>query len=375
MTAAVMVAAAGLAATVPSAPAGAAPDTPAASPPAASGGGAKKADGGARKPAKTNASPSPSTAASQAGAASASAAGSAAGSGGAAAGGNGAAGANGAAGGNGSAGADGAAAGNGTAKADGAAGANAAGANAAGANAAGANAASAGAAAAANTAAANGAVGAAAADPGGVGAAAAATARVRGRAWNDSNRDGIRSAGERGIRGLPVLVVSAGELSAASDADLAQQLRDHLRRRQAGASAAAGIDLREAVTGADGTYDVPAVAAGTVVVAIGTGPVDPDGDISSVQWAFSRYARGSDRSRDSDFVPVADPGQPVTAGISAAVTAAGGTTVVLDAGMYRRPILAVTGANVAVMTLTGGLLLVAGLLLVRLGRRRVTAVA
>ncbi|WP_432972572.1 hypothetical protein [Dactylosporangium sp. CA-233914] len=66
--------------------------------------------------------------------------------------------------------------------------------------------------------------------PGGVNAAAAAVT-VRGRAWNDRDRDGIRDAGGAG---QPVAVFASGELTGESKTDLTRQLVDRMRGRDAG---------------------------------------------------------------------------------------------------------------------------------------------
>jgi hypothetical protein len=195
--------------------------------------------------------------------------------------------------------------------------------------------------------------------------AAAATITVRGRAWNDRNRNGIRENGEPGIGGLPVAVFAVGELAGASKSDLIRRLIGRMQARDT-----SGGDVREAITGRDGRYSVTGLPAGTVVVLIGAGPVDRNGDIPAVQWAFTRYAAGSDRGLDSDFVPYADAGGPAVFGVSDVITIAGGGGAVLDAGMYRRPTLAVTGTNVVALGGTGLALVCVGFLLVRGARRR-----
>jgi hypothetical protein len=195
---------------------------------------------------------------------------------------------------------------------------------------------------------------------------AAATVVVRGRVWNDRNRNGIRDGGEPGIGGLPVVVFAVGELAAQSKSDLTKRLIGRMHARDLG-----GGDVREAVTGQDGAYRMAGLPAGSVVVLVGAGPVGRDGDIAAVEWAFSRYAAGSDRGRDSDFVPYAEVGGPAVFGVSDVVTIAGGGAAVLDAGMYRRPMLAVTGTNVVAVGGAGFALVCVGLVLVGAARRRV----
>jgi hypothetical protein len=205
---------------------------------------------------------------------------------------------------------------------------------------------------------------ASAAAAGGV-TAAAATVTVQGRAWNDRNRNGIRENGEPGIGGLPVAVFALGELAGSAKSDLTRRLIGRLQARDT-----AGDDVRETVTGRDGTYRVTGLPAGTVMVLIGAGPVDANGDIPAVEWAFTRYGAGNDRGRDSDFVPFTDGGGPAVFGVSDVVTVAGGAAAVLDAGMYRRPMLAVTGTNVVAVTGTGLALVCVGFVLLRAARRR-----
>ncbi|GAA3452846.1 SdrD B-like domain-containing protein [Dactylosporangium matsuzakiense] len=199
-------------------------------------------------------------------------------------------------------------------------------------------------------------------------AASAATVTVRGRAWNDRNRNGLRDGGEPGIGGLPVAVFAVGELAGQSQQSKADLMRRLIGRMQARDTS--GGDVREAVTGRDGTYRVTGLPAGSVVVLIGAGRVGPDGDIAAVEWAFTRYAAGNDRSRDSDFVAYTDAGGPAVFGVSDVVTIAPGGAAVLDAGMYHRSILAVTGANVVAVGRTGFALVLAGFVLVRAARRR-----
>ncbi|MFI5910397.1 hypothetical protein [Dactylosporangium sp. NPDC051541] len=198
--------------------------------------------------------------------------------------------------------------------------------------------------------------------------ASAATVTVRGRAWNDRNRNGVRDGGEPGIGGLPVAVFAVGELagqSQQSKADLTRRLIGRMHTRDT-----SGGDVREAVTGKDGTYRVTGLPAGSVVVLIGAGTVGRDGNIAAIEWAFTRYAAGGDRGRDSDFVPYTEAGGPAVFGVSDVVTIAGGGAATLDAGLYRRPVLAVTGTNVVALGGTGFALVCAGFVLVRAARRR-----
>ncbi|WP_433076084.1 hypothetical protein ACQP1P_30780 [Dactylosporangium sp. CA-052675] len=195
--------------------------------------------------------------------------------------------------------------------------------------------------------------------------AAAAVVSVRGRAWNDRNRDGIRQSGEPGIAGLPVAVFAVGELAGAARADVIKQLVDRVRARDTG-----GGDVRLAVTGRDGTYAVSGLPAGTVVVLMGAGRVDGNGNIPAVEWVFTRAGAGNDRGRDCDFVPFTDGGGPAVFGVSDVITIAGGGSVVLDAGLHRRPVLAVTGVGVAGVGWTGLALVCVGFVLVRAARRR-----
>ncbi|GAA3301200.1 hypothetical protein Dvina_35505 [Dactylosporangium vinaceum] len=199
-------------------------------------------------------------------------------------------------------------------------------------------------------------------------AASAATVTVRGRAWNDRNRNGLRDGAEPGIGGLPVAVFAVGELAGQSQQSKADLMRRLIGRVQARDTS--GGDVREAVTGRDGTYRVTGLPAGSVVVLIGAGRVGPDGDIAAIEWAFTRYAAGNDPSRDSDFVAYTDAGGPAVFGVSDVVTIAPGGAAVLDAGMYHRSILAVTGTNVVAVGGTGFALVLAGFVLVRAARRR-----
>ncbi|MER7274456.1 hypothetical protein ABT369_08375 [Dactylosporangium sp. NPDC000244] len=69
-------------------------------------------------------------------------------------------------------------------------------------------------------------------------------------------------------------------------------------------------------------------------------------------------------------MPFTDAGGPAVFGVSDVIVVAGGGSVVLDAGLYRRPVLAVTGVNVAGVGGTGLALVGVGFVLVRAARRR-----
>ncbi|WP_432972569.1 hypothetical protein [Dactylosporangium sp. CA-233914] len=99
---------------------------------------------------------------------------------------------------------------------------------------------------------------------------------------------------------------------------------------------------------------------GTVIVLIGAGPVDRDGNITSVEWAFTRYAAGNGHSHR-----VGDPGHDrlPRLGERDEVRARAPRD-------HRRPMLAVTGPNVVAVGGVGAAPVCAGFVLVRAARRR-----
>jgi hypothetical protein len=217
-------------------------------------------------------------------------------------------------------------------------------------------------------------------------ASPAESVTVTGRAWNDTNRNGVQDTGEPGIIGLPVAAVSA-EITAAAEqqnwAATRRRLLAALTRRSAPRPHAAAtpdplgdISISESTTGANGTYTVTMVP-GTLIVAIGTGPLDATGDIPVVNWTATAPGAGADRTIDSDFTTVAPGlggGDPPNAVLSDPIDTTADSTVRLDAGFVPRPAggLPITGGRLRPLLEAGTMLLTVGLCLIIATRRRTT---
>ncbi|MDT4986859.1 MAG: hypothetical protein QOI74_953, partial [Micromonosporaceae bacterium] len=225
-------------------------------------------------------------------------------------------------------------------------------------------------------------------------AAPAESVTVAGRAWNDTNRNGIQDTAEPGIVGLPVAAVSTQLTAAAAEqenwAATRRRLLAALTRRSTSDPHAAApdpsasaspdplgdISISESTTGANGTYSLTMVP-GTLIVAMGTGPLDATGDIPAVNWTATTPGAGADRTVDSDFTtvpPGLGGGDPPIAVLSDTIDTIADSTVRLDAGFVPRPGagLPITGAGVGPILGTGAVLFTVGLGLIIATRRRTT---
>ena len=126
---------------------------------------------------------------------------------------------------------------------------------------------------------------------------------IQGRVWNDLNRNGVQDAGEPGAAGVTVGY---------------QQIIDGRPE----------LFYAKATTGNDGVYAIVNLPAGEYRAVANT-----------VDWLFTTASAGEDRARDSDFAGYIDnpaPGVQQWAETSNVTVEAGGT-VVLDAGVMKRP--------------------------------------
>jgi hypothetical protein len=175
-------------------------------------------------------------------------------------------------------------------------------------------------------------------------ASEAKTADVRGRVWNDKNRNGIQDAGEPGLANVPVFVFPNDEEE--DEAELRNQAKgltdkNGLTRAAPKATAPAGDDPEVLVlTGADGRYEVKGIKlneTGEIAVLVFPFTVDANGDFDEI-WKITKADQGNDASKDSDVYPTKldDPDLPeVTEYGTLVFTARPGSKVTVDAGLYR----------------------------------------
>lgn len=145
---------------------------------------------------------------------------------------------------------------------------------------------------------------------------------ISGRVWNDRNRNGVQDAGEKGVKGLPVVALAAraSMLSNSSSGAVARLT--------------ANPAFHQTTTDATGGYSFPEVVPGTWMVAVGAGPLSPDGrDIPVIVWTFTKKDAGGDDTKDSDVL-LSERLQNKAA-LSDALTIGRDEKVDVDAGVFR----------------------------------------
>jgi len=153
------------------------------------------------------------------------------------------------------------------------------------------------------------------------------TITVKGRVWNDRNRNGIQDQGEPGIQGIPVFAVSSNEVVPDERLHKPAPARPGVNRL-----AVPDPTGREGVTNADGTYHFRALGEGTVHVGVASGPINETG-VPALVWKYSVKGAGTDRAKDSDVATVDGPTPNMAH--SGDLRARPNTTLVVDAGLFK----------------------------------------
>jgi hypothetical protein len=145
---------------------------------------------------------------------------------------------------------------------------------------------------------------------------------ISGLVWNDRNRNGLQDAGEKGVKGLPVVAISEGRST------------PKLSSSRTLGKLTAVADYHLTTTDAKGEYSFPEVAPDEWRVLVGAGPMSPDGkDIPVIVWTFTKKGVGTDTAKDSDVE--LDAKFQGKAAISDIVTVQRDGKVDIDAGVYR----------------------------------------
>jgi hypothetical protein len=158
------------------------------------------------------------------------------------------------------------------------------------------------------------------------------------RAWNDTNRDGIRGGGENPIAGLPAFVLPAPAAPAPSASPAASGTGTALRslvRRSPSQKPAADVP----VTNADGELCTDGLRPGKYFAYLGLGPVVIVGGKADIKpvWTLTKQDQGSNDAIDSDFgkpgaeVPPAFANKFVTVALTVSVQ----KPVVVDGGLFK----------------------------------------
>jgi hypothetical protein len=169
---------------------------------------------------------------------------------------------------------------------------------------------------------------------------------VRGRIWNDKNRNGIQDTGEPGLANVPVVVFSLDEGDDLPEArskikGLTEDNGLTKKAPKARAKADDEGDEGELLTGADGRYEVTGIKigkTGKVVVLALPAVVNPNTNDFASFWSLTKPDQGKDATKDSDLypTPISDPEVPELKEFGTLeFTAKPGSKVTVDAGLFR----------------------------------------
>ncbi len=207
---------------------------------------------------------------------------------------------------------------------------------------------------------------------------------VTGRVWHDNNRNGIRDAGEPGVKDIVVFAGHPGFFeNRPAESPAKAVARARAKAKVDDDDAAHGIDF--AMTAADGTYTIETVGPGLTQVAVFTQPYDARDE--SDPWHFTTFHVGGDRSKDSDVEATQREYElgKVTVGLSRTARIAKDKVFGVDAGLHQNettptatPVpapggggsLPATGAALGGILAAGAALVGGGVALTVLTRRR-----
>jgi hypothetical protein len=169
----------------------------------------------------------------------------------------------------------------------------------------------------------------------------AGTVSVKGRVWNDKNRNGIQDAGEPGIADVPVVIFANPEEDAPEAQLKAKGLveEDGVVEDAPKSRAAAEDDETVVLTGADGRYEVTEVElnkTGEVVTFVF--PVTFTSNDEPIIWKITKPDQGDDARKDSDVYPTEFEDEEIpelTEFGTLVFPAKAGSEVTIDAGLFR----------------------------------------